>query len=180
MVTRLHISTTVRKTVMRKAYTLLAIGLMPLLVSCASSPPVVTDPVGPAPLSKDEATPKGYLKVFSAAEDHNDGDVHYYPHTAYKIYDQDGKLYKRVANAIGIHDEDPSLVRLPVGTYTVEADAEWSGMVKVPVVIEPGRLTSVNLEYDWKRTKSPGNDSDWVRLPNGQIVGYRARTASAQ
>lgn len=163
---------------MRKVCTLLAVGLLPLLVSCASSPPVVTDPVGPAPLSKEELKPQGYLKVFSATESHNDGDVLYYPHTAYKIYGDDGKLYKRVANAVGIHDEDPDLVRLPAGTYTVEAEAEWSGMVKVRVVIEAGRLTNVNLEYDWKRTKPAGDENNWVRLPNGQVVGYRAKQPS--
>jgi hypothetical protein len=148
-----------------------------VLVSCASGPPTVTEPVGPAPLSKEELTPKGYLKVFSATETHNEGDVYYYPHTPYKICDRDGKLYKRIANAIGIHDEHPHLVRLPVGSYTIEAEAEWSGLVQVPVVIEPGRLTSVNLEYDWKHATPPGDASKWVRLPNGQIVGFRAQMA---
>jgi hypothetical protein len=134
----------------------------------------VVGPVGPQPLTADALAPEGYLKVYTATEDHDDGHIHYYPHTGYTIYLEDGKtIVKNVPNAIGIHDEDPSLVQLPVGKYLVLAEAEHYGMVKIAAVIEPGQLTKIDLQYDWKQRKPPGNAADWVRLPNGQIVGWR-------
>ena len=126
-------------------------------------------------------TPQGYLKVFTATEDHNDGDTHYFPHTSYTIYSDDGKtVVKKVPNAIGVHDEDPSLVQLSAGTYVVRAKAENSGMVKIAVIIKPGQLTKVNLEHDGKYRIPPGNTADLVRLPNGQVVGWRATAAAGQ
>ncbi len=57
----------------------------------------------------------------------------------------DGRLLKNVnANgSIGVADEEPWAVTLPDGTYWVEARAEKLFVVKVPVVIEDGRLTVV-------------------------------------
>jgi hypothetical protein len=150
--------------------------LSPLAVSCATPHgSAVFGPVGPRLSQRDELTSTGYLKVYSATEDHDDGNTHYFPHTGYSIYFEDGKtLVKKVANAISIHDEDPSLVQLPAGKYVVLARAEDNGMVRVAVIIQPGQLTKVNLEYDWKDRVSPGNAADLVRLPTGQVVGWRA------
>ena len=160
----------------------LIVGILPLVASCAASrDPVVIGPVGPQPLMADDLTPKGYLKVYTATEDHDDGDVHYFPHTSYTIYSEDGKtVVKKVANAISIHDEDPSLVQLPGGKYVVLAEAENSGMVRIAVIIAPGQLTKVDLQYDWKHHAPSGNAADWVRLPNGQVVGWRATAAVSQ
>jgi hypothetical protein len=149
-------------------------GILPLAASCTASR-VVIGPVGPQPLTAEAPAPTGYLKVYTATENHNDGDVHYFPHTSYTIYSEDGKtVVKKVANGINIHDEDPSLVQLPDGKYIVLAEAEHSGMVRIAVIIEPGQLTKVDLQYGWKQRTAPGNAADWVRLPNGQIVGWRA------
>jgi len=89
--------------------TWLIVGMLPLVASCAASrDSVVIGPVGPQPLIADDLTPKGYLKVYTATEDHDDGDVHYFPHTSYTVYSEDGKtVVKKVGNAISIHDEDP-------------------------------------------------------------------------
>ena len=112
-------------------------------------------------MTADASAPKGYLKVYTATEDHNDGDIHYFPHTGYTIYLEDGKtVVKNVANAIGIHDEEPSLVQLPVGNYVVLAEAEDSSMVRVAVVIKPGRLTKVDLQHDWKQRTPAGSAAD--------------------
>jgi hypothetical protein len=162
----------------------LTAGLIPALVSCAASrSPLVLGPVGPETSGRVVAISSGYLKVYSATEDYHNGSaedldfqsVHYYPHTNYAVYSEDGKIVKKVRNAIGVHDEDPALVEMPAGTYTVLAESERYGMVKVKVVIEPGKLTTVNLEYN----KQPPSGSskgnyDLVRLPNGSIVGWRA------
>jgi hypothetical protein len=101
--------------------------------------------------------------------------VHYFPHTGYTVYSDDGKIVKKVANAISVHDEDPTLAEVPAGTYTVLAESEYYGMVKVKVVIEPGKLTTVNLEYNKPSHRDPSkSNNDLVRLPNGSVVGWRA------
>ena len=154
----------------------LVVGMIPVLVSCATSrDPLTLGPVGPETSKRVEAVPTGYLKVYSATEDHDDGDLHYFPHTSYTVYSEDGKIVKKVANAIGVHDEDPALSQLPAGTYTVLAESEDYGTVKVKVVIEPGKLTTVNLEYNKQPPSGPSKgNNDLVRLPNGSIVGWRA------
>jgi hypothetical protein len=132
-------------------------------------------------LTADELAPTGYLKVYTATEDHKDRDVHYFPHTSYTVYSEDGKtVVKKVANAISLHDEDPSLVQLLAGKYVVLAKAEPRGMVKIAVVIKPGQLTKIDLQYGWKQREFPGNAADWVRLPNGQVVGWWATAAAYQ
>jgi len=160
----------------KQFFTLLVIGMLPVLVSCAATRgPLALGPVGPDTSGRVEAIPTGYLKVYSATEDHNDGDVHYFPHTGYTVYSDDGKIVKKVANAIGVHDEDPTLAEVPAGTYTVLAESEYYGMVKVKVVIEPGKLTTVNLEYNKPSQRDPSkSNNDLVRLPNGSVVGWRA------
>jgi hypothetical protein len=154
----------------------LIVGVSPLVASCAASKDlVVIGPVGPVPERVDTSAPAGYLKVYTATENHNDRNVHYFPHTSYTVYSEDGKtVVKIVANAIGIHDEDPSLVQLPAGKYIVLAEAEQFGMLRIAAVIEPGQLTKIDLGYDWKHREPTGNAADWVRLPNGQVVGWRA------
>jgi hypothetical protein len=159
---------------------LVVMGLLPLMNSCAGSGrPLVLGPVGPENSTHFETISVGYLKVYTATEDHNDGDVHYFPHTGYTVYSEDGKtVVQKVVNAISIHDEDPSLVQLPVGKYVVLAEAEHCGMVKIAAIIQRGQLTKIDLEYDWKLRAPPGNAADWVRLPNGQIVGRRAEESA--
>lgn len=163
-------------------------GMSVLPISCASSGgPLMLGPVGPEGSKHFEAIPTGYLKVYSATEDYHNGSgedldfrgVHYYPHTNYAVYSEDGKLVRKVTNAIGVHDEDPALVEMPGGTYVVLAESECYGMVKVKVVIEPGKLTTVNLEYNKQPPSGPSKgNNDLVRLPNGSIVGWRAKVST--
>jgi hypothetical protein len=160
----------------------IVVGILPLMASCtASRDSVVVGPVGPEPLTVDALAPNGYLKVYTGTEDHHDGDVHYFPHTSYTVYAEDGRtVVRKVANAISIHDEDPSLVQLPAGKYVVLGEVGNGGMVKVAVVVQPGQLTRVDLASDWKQRAPAGNAADWVRLPNGQVVGWRASAAASQ
>ena len=61
--------------------------------------------------------------------------------------------------------------------YRIEAEAEAGdqGVIKVavPLAVEHGKTTVVHLEGDWT---PPGNysDAEVVRLPGGQIAGWRA------
>jgi len=126
----------------------LVVGLLPMMMtSCASSgSPVVLAPVGPDTSAQVEAGSTGRLKVYTATRDIDDGNTHYFPHTGYTIYSEDGKIVKKVANRNSIHDEDPTVVELPAGTYTVLARSASHGIVRVEVVIAAGQLTTAKLE----------------------------------
>ena len=89
---------------------------------------------------------QGYLEVFSAADEFDDGGVPYHAHSSYAIYTPDGKVFKTVENHISRSDELPEIVTLPVGPYVIEARSDRDGYVRVAVVIKAGRRTTLNLE----------------------------------
>lgn len=154
----------------------LVAGLAVASVACASTRgPLVLGPVGPDEQSVGRPPQTGYLKVYTATEQHNDGDTYYYPHSEYSLYSPDNKLVKRVANAISIHDEEPELVELPAGDYIVLAPSEYYGMVRVKAIVQPGQQTTVNLQYQTPPARLTSADAgNLVRLPNGSVVGTRA------
>ena len=89
---------------------------------------------------------KGYLKVYSATDEFNDGDTWYFPHSSYSIYTTNGKFFKNVENHISRSDEIPQIVALPVGSYKVEARSEQHGYVRVAVLIKEGQQTILRLD----------------------------------
>jgi hypothetical protein len=101
-------------------------------------------------------------------------------YTSYKIFSPDGQLLQTVQNDNGTLAEGPREVALPPGTYRVIARANGRGFVTVPVVIVPDRVTTVHLEgaAAWSE-KSPLARSNPVRLPDGEIVGWRSPGSSA-
>ncbi len=149
-------------------------------VGCASRERgVVLDPVGPPPLASPSGGSTGTLMVFSAYQQHADFDATTYRRefTDYKILSADGKPLQRVKNDTGDLSEIPRRVPLAPGGYKVIARANGYGEVTVPVVIKAGRVTTVHLEGDpaWA---NPGRlaRSKPVRLPDGEIAGWRATT----
>jgi len=119
------------------------------LVSCASARKVAAlEPVGPAPLATSVAAKRTErsLKVYSLRGIYNDEGVNYHPHTDYTIYSGDGERVKEVKNKIYPYSEEPASVSLAAGRYTVEALAKGYERVRVPVIVEAGRATSVDLE----------------------------------
>jgi hypothetical protein len=148
------------------------------LANCASAAPGVTlAAVGPKPAGVHASGPmEGYLKVYSATREFNDGDLMYYPHSRYSIYLTNGTRYKWVDNHETDSDESPERVALPTGTYYVLAQSDQDGLVKVAVVIKGGQTTVVNLENG--RTSDSDTQgvqtSRAVKLPSGQIIGWRA------
>jgi hypothetical protein len=56
---------------------------------------------------------QGYLKVYSATDEFNDGGLAYYSHSSYAIYTIDGEVFKSVENHISRSDESPELVAFP-------------------------------------------------------------------
>ena len=85
--------------------------------------------------------PQGYLIVYSATDRFDDGGTFYYPHSSYSIYTADEKFFKHVENHISRSDEIPTLVTLPVGSYTILLRSENRGYIRLPTVITPGRRT---------------------------------------
>ena len=102
-------------------------------------------PVRPGNLDYRTELPRGYLKVYSATDEFNDGDAWYFPHSSYAIYTIGGKLFKNVKNQRSPADEIPEVVALPVGTYAVVARSERDGYGRVLVVIKEGQQTILDL-----------------------------------
>ena len=109
-------------------------------------------PVRPGSLDYRTELPQGYLKVYTATDEFDDGGVPYYAHSSYAIYTTDGKVFKNVENHISRSDEIPEVVALPVGSYMVEARSERNGYVRVLVVIKAGQRTIVDLDLAEKET----------------------------
>ena len=89
---------------------------------------------------------QGYLTVYSATDQFDDGGVLYYAHSSYSIYTTDGKFFKNVENHISRSDEIPEIVILPVGSYTIEARSENQGYLRVHVVITAGVRAVLDLD----------------------------------
>ena len=90
----------------------------------------------------------GYLQVYSATDEFDDGGTSYYAHSSYVVYTSSGKLFKKIENHISPSDEIPDLVALPPGNYTIEARSENRGYVRVKVMVRPGRLTILDLDSE--------------------------------
>ena len=138
---------------------------------------MVLDPIGPPGLQSPGAGSNGTLVVFSAFDAHADfNDLPCLRHYAdYKVTCQDGKLMQTVHNDSGTLSERPRRVQLPAGAYSVVARANGYGVVPVPVVIRADQVTTVHLEGSpsWQN-RSQLAQSNPVRLPDGEIAGWRA------
>jgi hypothetical protein len=116
--------------------------------------PLSPGPVRPGNLDYRTELPQGYLKVYTATDEFDDGGLPYHAHSSYTIYTSDGKLFKNVENHISRSDEIPEVVRLPVGSYVIEARSERDGYVRVRVVIKAGRQTILDLDSTGKESPS--------------------------
>jgi hypothetical protein len=153
-----------------------------LLWGCAShAPELVLDPVGPPPFASAGVGSTGMLMVYSAFEQGAEFNSPYYrrQYTDYKILSADGKLLQAVHTDNGTLIEAPKRVQLPVGPYRVAARANAYGEVIVPVVICANQVTRVHLEGSpaWPNGREIAK-SNPVRLPDGEIAGWRASTTN--
>jgi hypothetical protein len=153
------------------------------LSGCVShGPALVLDPVGPPPLASAGVGSAGTLVVYSAFEQGAEFNSPYYRRqfSDYKILSTDGKLFQPVHNDSGTLREAPKRVQLPVGTYQIVARANSYREVTVPVVIRAGQVTMVHLEGSpaWPSGGELAN-SNPVRLPGGEIAGWRASADSS-
>ena len=143
--------------------------------------PTAVAPIGPEPGSRPTLATAGFLKVYTDVECYPyDEDQYYYAHTDYGIYTPDGKRVKSVQNAESFHSLPPKQVALPPGQYTVVGWSDAYQRVKVPVVIQAGCLTTVNLEKDAHMLFQNAKPADLVHTPDGRIVGWAANVATTR
>jgi hypothetical protein len=167
--------------VMKSIITFVTLATGLLLSGCASyERGLGLDPVGLAPVQSATVDSKGSLVVYSAFDVHADftsTDPDRHRHTDYRIFSEDGKLLRVVHNDTRSILEGPVEVGLSAGTYQIAARGNGFGVVTLPVVIAPHRITTVHLEGGGSGpNKRAFNQTNAVRLPDGQIVGWRAAT----
>jgi len=139
----------------------LLIVLFSLLDSaCQSEYGTILNPLGPVPGMKavpfyarvsSSAVPalpagKGRLVVATPTGLVYVGSQMYYPHLSYFIESENGWPAFCVANHLRRTDEIPTDVQLPAGLYTLIAEADGLGKVRVPIRITSGTLTKVTLQ----------------------------------
>jgi hypothetical protein len=112
---------------------------------------------------------QGYLQVYSATDEFNNGGLVYYSHSSYAIYTIDGELFKIVENHISSGDESLELVALPAGSYVVIARFNRQGDVRIRFAIEEGQLTVLDLDLG----AGDGQTVTFTRVvtPYGQLIG---------
>jgi hypothetical protein len=149
---------------------ILGTGCVSLVLGCASAP-VAVAPVGPNPTGLRSADSNGQLQVFSAMLERTEAyNPVWFQHTDYTLYDLNGKALRHVHNVTGNYAQDPPAISLPPGRYIVKAQAHDYLAVRVPVVIDPGRITRVHLNGDWQPTYT--DKTQVVALPTGTPVGW--------
>jgi hypothetical protein len=145
------------------------------LTACATDTPlVIQEVIGPErPLLPGEVTMDGTLVVNTPTYAATFAQSEYPVHTDYTLLSRDQKVIQRVANRTGSFESNPVKVPLSPGEYRVQASLQRGGLVIVPVVVVAGQVTVVDLDG----TALPQNlpcDGNWVRLPDGHVVGRRA------
>ena len=159
---------------MKQALVFLSACLIGFASGCATRS-VLVAPVGPPPLSRASSAPDGVLVVFSAEDFGTPGDdlARYY--SGYSLLSEDGKKLKYISNRAGSSGREPASVRLPPGRYNVVARAAAFGTVTVPVLLQPGKTTFVHLDGSELTGASSISTADFVSLPDGLIIGWRAK-----
>ena len=117
-------------------------------------------------------TPVGNLIVYSATYTPTLEQGEYPAHTDYTIATPDGKVIQRVNNATGSYGSRPATVSLLPGKYHVRAQYDRGGFAVITVVIEVGKTTMLDLDGEPLPEGSRGVGE--VRLPDGNVVGWRA------
>jgi len=140
------------------------------LSGCISpSPVVVTDTVGPVPISRLPSA-KGTLIVYTEFES-SFGDPENPRRAEYRVSSLDDKVIAIVPGPSAY--SDPDSVELEPGLYKVTTRVSRLGRVVVPVKVDARRRTVVYLDGSGNvATSDQGRPV--VTLPTGMIVGDRA------
>jgi hypothetical protein len=163
-----------------KAFAPVSLFMMLAGAGCATNrAQLVLDRVGPSHEQPNHQQSQGTLIVHTAPDESPHfygGDYHRW-YSDYEVLSDDGRIVRKVTNDTGTVAGGPAGVKLTPGNYQVKARANRYGLVTVPVLIEPQRITTVHLDGGG----TPGNgdevvSSNSVRLPRGEIVGWRVPT----
>lgn len=114
-----------------------------------------------------------YSRLSWRSDDQNQEsrDAAWHQHSDYYLCDAHGRVMKHVFNAGGHYSREPRAVKLPAGSYIVEAQSAPDYWVKVPVVVKRGATTEVHLDGNWA-PPSYLDHSKLVTMPNGNPVGW--------
>lgn len=147
---------------------------------CAThSGELVLDRVGPAHAQANSRASEGTLVVYTALDQslHFYGSPYHAWYSGYEVLSEDGRVVKKVMNETGTVVEGPAQVKLLQGKYRVRARSNRYGLVTVPVLIESRQMTVVHLDGGpTSDDREEVGHADAVRLPKGEIVGWRAAT----
>jgi hypothetical protein len=122
-----------------------------LLCGCVSSrrSELVLHTVTPDSPPARAAEENSALVVYTAPDPHAhfEGASYHMYYSDYEVRSENGTLIKKVHNDSGTVIEGPVEVKLAAGKYRVHARANGHGWVTVPVVVEPGKVTTVHLDH---------------------------------
>ncbi len=147
--------------------------------ACAPvQPRLIPDTVGPIE-STQRVQAIGSLIVYTDTERPGADPIDYAPHSDYRLYSKDDVLLFWVTNRNAPMGHAPATVELPIGHYKVVAAAPGVGLLSIPVAIIQSQTTVVDLinqVFPPPSKQTPDLAAgNWVRLPNGQIIGSRAQ-----
>ncbi len=181
-----------------------AAALLAWLTGCASAPrAAVSNRLGPCHPARLASAGEGTLQVYSATAsppldtlDPSAGPFFWNyaygrndflaggAHADYSLYAADGRFLQRVCNSRNPRDPEPTLLKLPPGSYIVKAEAQDYPVlganltIAIPVAIEPGETTTVHLQPNW----TPAEETDparAIRLADGRVIGCRSEPTLA-
>jgi hypothetical protein len=181
---------------MRHIFLIAAGDALICLVGCVSPrQTAISEAVGPAPTDDDTLRGESALQVYSAREkvpvdlnedefmQNNDfGRGDFFDkgaHTDYSIFSQNGRLLEQVHNARGPNDPQPSVVPLAPGKYKIKVEVRDYGLVTIPVVIKPGKVTEVNLQRGRQPVEASAPGNELVVLGDSRVVGWKATATTA-
>ena len=149
-----------------------------VLTACSfhSKPPLIQS-IGPAPRANTNPGPDGCLVVYSAWSNFVDPGSSGH-HSRFTISADDGAMSKEIINHLDRFDEGPVRLALPAGGYHVRARSAHFGRVNVPVLIKERQITFVWLDGSFHPEAPSARESNAVKLPDGEIVGWSATVAT--
>jgi len=144
-----------------------------VLAGCATPSPLAVLPPEPPGAAPSRGAGTGDLVVYSATFAPTLEEGEYPAHTDYTIATTSDQLIEHVTNRTGSFEKRPATVRLASGDYHVRAQYDRGGFVTIPVVIEAGKITTLDLDSAaMPRGTSPQPEP--IRLPDGRVVGWRS------
>jgi hypothetical protein len=158
---------------------------IPTLTCCAT--PAILALETPTTRSEASCPPssKGSLVVYSATYPQTLEQSEYPAHTNYTVATVSDQVIEQVANNTGSFGASPAAVQLPCGNYHVRAQYGRGRFVIVPVAIQAGKTTVLDLDGDpvpaggsltdrsVARRAVRGPMGQPIRLPGGEIAGWR-------